>query len=350
MSKNRYRISVVMPNYNTPIDYLKTAVESILSQTYKDFEYIIVDDRSTDDSYEYLKSLTDPRIRVIRNKNNLGITKTLNVGFDLAQGEYIARMDSDDIALPDRLETQLRFMDDHPDVIVCGAWAELFGDENYCMKREMPEQEFMRCSLLFGNLFGLVHPTAFFRRSLLVDNHIRYDEGIPTAQDYAMWASCADVAPMACVQKVLLRYRIHGGQVSISKENLQIECARRVQKKLLERVFQRIITDSELQLHTSACNFKRISKADLAWLSEIESANQISKVYQTDVLKSCIDFVIKSKAHNDATTTKRVKSVFSMLSYLPLKGKVAVANALVDRIWTRILILFGIKKRKQTNK
>lgn len=344
MRENKCRISVIMPNYNTPIEYLELAIESILSQTYSNFEFVIIDDCSTDSSYEYLKSLTDPRIRVFRNEKNLGITKTLNKGFDLAKGEYLARMDSDDIALPKRLEMQLRFMDENPDIIVCGAWAELFGNENYCMKREMPEQEFMRCSLLFGNIFGLVHPTAFFRRSLLAEYQIRYDEELPTAQDYSMWALCADVAPLACIHEILLRYRIHGGQVSIAKENLQKECTRRVQEKLLKRVFQRSITDHELEWHTGVCDFKRISRMDLNWLSEISRANQSSRIYDKDILKSCINFVIKSKAHNDATTTKSLKSVLSMLGFLPINGKLAVLAALAQRVWTRLMILVGIKR------
>ena len=113
-------ISVIMPTYNTPREFLENAIQSILRQTYGDFEFIIVDDCSTDDTEEYLRSIADSRIRVIRNQTNLGITKSLNIGLREARGEYIARMDSDDIALPERFEKQLKFMQEHQNVIVCG--------------------------------------------------------------------------------------------------------------------------------------------------------------------------------------------------------------------------------------
>jgi glycosyltransferase involved in cell wall biosynthesis len=101
-----------MPTYNTAIDVLREAVDSILKQTFQDFEFIIIDDGSTNGSIDYLQNLTDKRIKLIRNPYNLGITKSLNIGFQAAQGKYIARMDSDDIALPTRLEKQFVFIGD----------------------------------------------------------------------------------------------------------------------------------------------------------------------------------------------------------------------------------------------
>ena len=98
------KISVVMPTYNTEVSILKEAVDSILNQTFGDFEFIIIDDGSTNNSVEYLKSLQDQRVKIIRNDTNIGITKSLNIGLRAAKGKYIARMDSDDIAFPDRFE------------------------------------------------------------------------------------------------------------------------------------------------------------------------------------------------------------------------------------------------------
>ena len=155
-------ISVVMPNYNTSLPFLEEAVNSILAQTYSNFEFIIVDDCSTDESYGFLQSLTDPRIRLIRNDENMGVTASLNKGFRLAKGTYIARMDSDDISFPTRFERQLAFMTENPDVIVCGTFAEEIGDRNGKRCRKIPNMEEYQCGVLFGNVFGLIHPTAFF--------------------------------------------------------------------------------------------------------------------------------------------------------------------------------------------
>ena len=122
------KISVVMPTYNTQISILREAVDSILNQTFSDFEFIIIDDGSANDTYEYLKSIPDERIKIIKNDTNIGITKSLNIGFRAARGKYIARMDSDDIAFPDRFEKQYAFMESHPDVFVCGSKAIFFKD------------------------------------------------------------------------------------------------------------------------------------------------------------------------------------------------------------------------------
>ena len=124
------KISVVMPVFNTQIDFLKEAVESILNQSFREFEFIIIDDGTTDGSSQYLGSLSDPRIRIIRNERNLGITQSLNIGFSIAKGKYIARMDSDDISLPCRLQEQYNLMERHPEVIVCGSKTGKIGSDH----------------------------------------------------------------------------------------------------------------------------------------------------------------------------------------------------------------------------
>ena len=122
-------ISVVMSNYNTPINYLKESIDSVLNQTYSNFEFIIIDDGSTDDSLKFIKSYDDPRIKLIVNEENIGLTKSLNKGLKAAQGEFIARMDSDDICYPERFEKQIEYMRKHPDTTVCGTWPNIL-DEN----------------------------------------------------------------------------------------------------------------------------------------------------------------------------------------------------------------------------
>ena len=114
-------ISVVMPVFNTPVSFLREAVDSIINQTFKDFEFIIIDDGCTGSCSEYLESLSDPRIRIIHNERNLGITKSLNIGLREARGKYIARMDDDDISIPIRFEKQFAFMESNPDIILCGS-------------------------------------------------------------------------------------------------------------------------------------------------------------------------------------------------------------------------------------
>lgn len=121
-------ISVVLSVYNDA-KYVGVAIESVLAQTFTDFELIIIDDASTDESLSIARDFADERIRIVENEENLGLTKSLNKGISLAQGKYIARMDSDDICLPTRFEKQVAYLDAHPDVGVCGGWVELIGEQ-----------------------------------------------------------------------------------------------------------------------------------------------------------------------------------------------------------------------------
>ena len=122
------RVSVFMPVYNAGKD-LAEAIQSILDQTYRDFEFVIVNDGSTDTSLQTLQQYTDPRIRLINNDGNKGLIASLNIGLETCQGEYIVRMDQDDISLPQRIEKQVQFLDEHPEYGLAGSWFEDFGEQ-----------------------------------------------------------------------------------------------------------------------------------------------------------------------------------------------------------------------------
>src|SRR2546423_6687976 len=124
----RPRVSVLMPVYDVA-KYLREAIDSILGQTFTDFEFIIIDDASTDRSAEIINSYNDPRIRFIQNEKNVGLIATLNRGLDLAYGEYLARMDQDDVSLPERLAKQVAFMETASDVAASGTWARDIDDK-----------------------------------------------------------------------------------------------------------------------------------------------------------------------------------------------------------------------------
>lgn len=122
------KISVIMSVYNG-MPYLKEAVQSILKQTFKDFEFIVVNDASTDDSWQYLKGLNDKRIKLIINEKNLGLATSLNDGIKIAKGNFIARMDADDVSKPDRLEVQYKFLTKNPEIDLCGSWADIIDEK-----------------------------------------------------------------------------------------------------------------------------------------------------------------------------------------------------------------------------
>ncbi len=220
-------VSVIMSNYNTPEDFLRCSIESILNQTYDYLEFIIVDDCSTDNSVDVINSYNDSRIKFIKNSSNLGITKSLNIALNEAHGQFVARMDADDYALPDRILCQVNYLKNNPNTIVCGSWIEFFGDDSNnkkLLKKMLPCMEEMQICLLFDNSTNIVHPSAMFNHELMFKNNIFYNEKYKYAQDYRMWVDCCRVGECYIYPKVLLKYRIHSGAVSDSKKREQNFC------------------------------------------------------------------------------------------------------------------------------
>lgn len=159
------KISVVMAVHNG-MPYLKAAVKSILSQTYKDFEFIIIDDASSDKSWIFLKSLKDKRIKLLKNWKNLGLASSLNKGLKIASGQYIARMDADDISLPKRFEKQELFLRVNPQIDICGTWATLIDDNDKTLglvERPTDDKTIKKTNVWTP---GLIHPTWFVRRDV----------------------------------------------------------------------------------------------------------------------------------------------------------------------------------------
>jgi len=142
------QVTIIMPVYNGEV-YLREAIDSILDQTLTDFEFLILNDGSSDHSVDIVRSYDDPRIRLVENEANLGVVQTLNRGLDLANGTFIARMDCDDRSLRDRLARQVAFLDDHPEVGICGTWMEAIGARAGYIWRYPTDPERIRCSLLF---------------------------------------------------------------------------------------------------------------------------------------------------------------------------------------------------------
>lgn len=226
-------VSVVMPNYNTPEEYLRQSIESILSQTYENFELIIVDDASTGLDVDVIKSYADERIIFIQNESNRHISYTLNRGLKMARGKYIARMDSDDYSIPRRIEKQVAFLENRPDIDVLCAKAAFFGDKRGIYATGIRNAEQMKAAVFFG--CPIIHPSVMFRTSFLKAHGIFYNIGLEykAAEDYELWARCVSIGQMCEYPSVLLRYRMHAKQVSSVALDLQIESANHVRRILL---------------------------------------------------------------------------------------------------------------------
>jgi glycosyltransferase involved in cell wall biosynthesis len=212
-----------MTVYNQKPEYLRLAIESILGQTFKNFEFIIVDDGSSSKECSDMierYAQEDPRIVRIRNKKNLGLTKSLNKAIKIARSPYIARMDSDDISLPDRLKEQIAFLDKKRDYVLVGGWAEIIDESGSTIGGIRPETEYgaLRKTALKRNHF--IHPTWMLRKSL-VDKVGPYDERAVGTEDYDFILRIARKQRIANLPRTLLKYRFNTNGLSFGKNKLQ---------------------------------------------------------------------------------------------------------------------------------
>ncbi|GAM11025.1 putative glycosyltransferase [Geobacter sp. OR-1] len=274
------KISVLMPVYNGA-QYLKCAIESILNQTLTDLEFIIINDGSTDDSVNIIKSYTDPRIRLVHNETNLGLIASLNKGIEQAKGEYIARMDCDDISLPERLSKQAAFLDRHPEVGICGTWFRSIGDESGLVCRFPTDPDLFRSELLFDSVIG--HPSVMFRRKLFQDGNLYYDPAFRHAEDFELWSRAVDHCEVCSLPEMLVLYRYHSSQVSQQRADEQKATAGKVRLAQIRRLGIEPSED-ELLLHQSFGSLTHQDNPSFfvgagAWLNKLKKANDSQKIY-----------------------------------------------------------------------
>ena len=209
------RVSVLMPVYNG-MKYLPQAVNSILSQSYGDFELVVVNDCSTDGSRAYLDSLSDLRINRIHLPVNRGVTGALQAGLDLVRGEFVARLDADDVAYPFRLAEQVAYMDRNPSVGLVASDADRINEQGELTSkaRGTSKSEIdLRWELLFKN--PIIHSTVLFRRQILVRHGLTYSK--QHAEDYDLWVRMAEVTRLAQISLPLIQYRENYGSWTFSK-------------------------------------------------------------------------------------------------------------------------------------
>lgn len=217
------KVTVLLPAYNAG-RFLRPAVDSVLGQTFQDFELLIIDDGSTDNSLETVEVERDSRIRLVSNPANLGLIATLNRGVSLAKGEYLARMDADDLCEPERLERQVDYLDSHPEVGVCSTWATCI-DADGCELGVLKTATGKCLQRLFWKPSPLIHPAMMGRTNLLQEHP--YDPDFPDAEDYELLLRLYDITVMHNLSEPLYRLRRHGENISILKRDSQLESSYR---------------------------------------------------------------------------------------------------------------------------
>ncbi len=205
-------ISVIMPAYNAQ-RFIKESIESILNQTYKDFELIIIDDGSTDQTREVIETYTDKRIIYSKNNENKGIAYTTNRGIEIASGDYIALLDDDDIAEPNRLELQINYLETNKEIDVLGGRTILIdvdGNEYSRMGEPRKNPKYIKTMLLFQSL-DFANSTVMYRKSFIQDHNLRYRDGYLGMQDYQFYVECSKCGNISSIGDFLLKHRVHDG-------------------------------------------------------------------------------------------------------------------------------------------
>lgn len=277
------RVTVLMPVYNCE-RYLRDAMESILGQTFTNFQFLIINDGSTDNSINIIKSYTDHRIRLVHNEQNLGLVMSLNKGLELSHGEFIARMDADDISRPERLMLQVDFMDANPLVGVCGSWVQYFPMSDNSVWKLPKSSEEIRCWQFHS--VGVAHPSVMLRRQFFIEHGLLYDPRYLHIEDFELWGRAIQYMNFANIQKVLLNYRINPEQICAlhgAEQHAAIAPLRLLQVKRLGIE----PTQDEQQLHEMIMNGAVPPESDSLdraeqWLLKLLSANRTSGIFRAD--------------------------------------------------------------------
>jgi len=287
------KVSVVMPVFNRE-KYVVDAVNSILTQTFTDFEFIIIDDGSTDSTFDILKTFNDKRIKLVRKEKNQGNYTARNKGMEMATGKYICVMDSDDIALAYRIQKQYEFMELHKQIGICGGFVRLID----CNKILGAPDDFdeIKVWLLSKNVFW--HPTIFIRTSFLKKYDFKYNDSYQVAADYDFLVRATHLFPVTNIQEVLLEYRIHADQISTANRGGQIKIA---QKVILSQLvhFKKNVSEEEKQLHLALMNRLPVNNEDefeelKEWANFLLERNNETGYYHSVQLANFLKSLLKS--------------------------------------------------------
>ncbi len=273
-------VSVIMSTYNDQ-SFVEAAINSILHQSYANLELIIIDDASTDNTVAILKGFEDSRISLHINKTNKKLAHNMNYAISIAKGEYIVRMDADDIAAPERISSQVEYMEVHKEVDMCGTYAKAFGSDNYRMYYPQ-NQDDIKIQLLFTNAF--CHPTVMFRRSSIDEI---YDEAFPAGQDYELWSRIVWKKQVRNIPEFLLNYRVHQGQTKHKNGIQQKAGAVQARTNMIKKLLPDINEDDlyVFQMMTSGAKTNKELMDIERVLNTIVKVNENKKIFNENALK-----------------------------------------------------------------
>jgi glycosyltransferase involved in cell wall biosynthesis len=273
--------------------FLDQAIDSILDQTFPDFEFVIVDDASTDSTWQFLQEYAeeDVRVALLRNQTNQGLAKSLNRGLEIARGEYIARMDADDISLPERLGAQVSFLDGHAQVGVVGSAIKMIDANGSYIKtiRHPKSHNFILWNLCFHTPFA--HPSVMFRKDV-VDCVGGYDDELPVNQDRDLWQRLSSVTRFANLSEAHLLFRRHDGSITHQFGDVQARHSARAGQRMMSQILEHDVS------YRICYNIRRhrFETPDAA----VQAVNLIRDLYTAFMAKQTLSSLEKRKIRADA--------------------------------------------------
>lgn len=283
-------VSVIMAIYNEPEKWLRESIESVLTQSFSDFEYIIIND-NPDRNADFLRKYQqeDSRIVIINNDRNLGLTKSLNIALLRARGKYIARMDGDDITHPKRLELQYQFLEKNNHISLVGSWVKTFGGKKNQKWRNPTTPSKLKTALFFGNRIS--HASVMFRKDKFLEKNLKYDLSFQKAQDYDLWYRASLKLNLSNLNKFLLYYRVHEHQISSGNKTEQDVFADKTRLNFLKH----IVSDAspiEEKLHLKMCSYQKLSYSEtlelLNWLNKLKKRNTSENLFDIKYFEKLI--------------------------------------------------------------
>lgn len=315
-------ISVIMATYNGE-EHISEAIQSILNQSFTDFEFIIVDDGSTDGVADKIKSFRDTRIKFIKKEVNTGIAESLNLGIASAKGQYIARMDDDDVASPERFEEQLKAFKEDQELILCAS--NVIIDQQEKIKTKGLTHEEIKVRLVFGNT--ITHPTVMIKREILQINP--YNPRMVPSEDYDLWSRLINRGKFRVLDTPLLyyRYRLQSETSRRRKEQLQLNTL--IIQYLFDKLNWEEITDQEKHIKTMAeydysLDGPKLRKF-MGWFETLREHNKKHKVFDQEIFnRECKKQQNKYLRHY--FSNKKWKNKIIPFLYLKLPYKMQIFN------------------------
>lgn len=314
-------VSVLMPVFRADKNQLKIAVDSILMQTYRCLELLVLFEGTEEDPcYIMLQGIQDKRLKVVLIPLKSGLPKSLNIGIERAEGKYIARMDADDYSLPDRFVKQINFLESHPDIDAVGGICRYMNSRTLSFSTMIPPER-RSARMLFSHA-GVAHPTAVIKRAFIEKNKIRYNETIKGSEDYHLWIDFVLAGGrIDSVNQIVLLYRISEGQAHNLLKNEMIEWDNLGREKILNKIGQ--FREDEKEMIYQFCRFHNREISVLSTLNVLEKLSRLGshnslfmdKVFQKEV---CYEWIQKS-----------------LLSYKNGNGKEMLRSDFVKKLWVR---------------